>query len=388
MVKSIFLYAWLLLSIFCVPIMGQNPPKYHVGFIDPNGEVVIEPIFDSVNNSWWDWPQGFSEGLAVVGKDNKLGYIDKTGQFVIAPRFDRAAPFSEGLARVMIKDPNGNEYTRYINKNGEYAFDKKFRDSSNFQDGLARVSIPRRIKGQLKYMAALIDKIGRIVSELPYEYRDVGGFAEGLGVLYDKNTTKVNAYCGFIDTSGKIVIPLQYSDTLGFIEGLALVAITTPDDDYRWGFIDKTGHYVIPPILIEAYPFAEGLAYVAYEESRYFDDGKRGFIDRQGKLVIDCSKIGIFILKFSDGIASFRESIMKGSKYGFINKKGEIAIEPIYDSAGYFSHGRADVSLNGKNYVIDKKGKIVFEHDYFGIDFFYEGLARIMVRIEGGQVKY
>jgi hypothetical protein len=45
----------------------------------------------------------FSDGLAVVVKDEKAGYVDKTGKMVIAPQFARAQPFSEGLAAVLIK---------------------------------------------------------------------------------------------------------------------------------------------------------------------------------------------------------------------------------------------------------------------------------------------
>lgn len=45
----------------------------------------------------------FSEGLAVVEKNGKMGYIDKTGKIVIEPKYDAAYPFIDGRAAVQIE---------------------------------------------------------------------------------------------------------------------------------------------------------------------------------------------------------------------------------------------------------------------------------------------
>ena len=52
--------------------VGMNKIKW--GFINPNGEIMIEPKFDEVEN--------FSNGLAQVSIDGDWGYINKTGEFV------------------------------------------------------------------------------------------------------------------------------------------------------------------------------------------------------------------------------------------------------------------------------------------------------------------
>ena len=51
-----------------------------------------------------------------------------------------------------------------------------------------------------------------------------------------------NGKWGYIDRTGKIVIPPLFDGTGGFSEGLANVKIGD-----KWGFIDKTGRYVIKP---------------------------------------------------------------------------------------------------------------------------------------------
>lgn len=43
------------------------------------------------------------EGLAPVQVDNRWGFIDTNGRFVINPQFDRAEPFAEGLAPVLVR---------------------------------------------------------------------------------------------------------------------------------------------------------------------------------------------------------------------------------------------------------------------------------------------
>ena len=99
------------------------------GYINPKGEIVIKPQFDSV------WP--FSEGLAPVKIGGKWGFINKAGEIVIKPQFDnRPESFSEGLAEVKI----GGKYG-YINKAGEIVIKPQFDDAWDFSEGLALVLI-------------------------------------------------------------------------------------------------------------------------------------------------------------------------------------------------------------------------------------------------------
>ena len=66
------------------------------GYINLDGQVVIEPQFDDTHF--------FSKGLAAVKINGKFGFIDKTGKMVFEPQFDKALSFSEGLAAVTIND--------------------------------------------------------------------------------------------------------------------------------------------------------------------------------------------------------------------------------------------------------------------------------------------
>jgi hypothetical protein len=65
---------------------------------------------------------------------------------------------------------------------------------------------------------------------------------------------------GYIDHSGKLVIPFAFCKGSQFSEGLAVAA---PKDNLRkFGYIDKSGNWVIKPRFKTALPFREGLAQV------------------------------------------------------------------------------------------------------------------------------
>lgn len=73
------------------PFQSEEPAAVKVGeqwgFISTEGEMVIEPQFESALS--------FSNGLAAVQQDGKWGYINLDGEFKIPPQFESAMPFSE-----------------------------------------------------------------------------------------------------------------------------------------------------------------------------------------------------------------------------------------------------------------------------------------------------
>ena len=86
----------------------------------------------------------------------------------------------------------------------------------------------------------------------------------------------------------------------------------------KYGYINKTGKVVLPAQFEYAEKFYEGLAVVK-------QGGKRGFIDATGKMVIPAlydQKIDGY---FSEGLAC----VKLGAKYIYIDKTGKTIIEPF-----------------------------------------------------------
>ncbi|MBA3971225.1 MAG: WG repeat-containing protein [Bacteroidetes bacterium] len=96
----------------------------------------------------------------------------------------------------------------------------------------------------------------------------------------------------------------------------------------KYGFINKTGKVVLPAQFEYAEKFWEGLAVVK-------QGGKRGFIDQTGKLVIPAQYDQKIDGYFSEGLACVKQ----GSKYFYIDKTGKTVLEPKCDHAYKFSEG-------------------------------------------------
>jgi hypothetical protein len=105
------------------------------------------------------------------------------------------------------------------------------------------------------------------------------------------------------------------------------------------------------------------------------DDYKYGFIDKTGKIAIDANfPTWDMVWPFSENLAPFRS----GTKEGFIDKKGNVAIQPLYDWVGNFSEGLAVVELNDKYGYIDTKGTMKIQTMYDDCTDFWEGLAFVV----------
>ena len=115
------------------PLIPVLPNDKKWGFVDYDGNIVIECIYDEV--------KPFCEGLAAVKVNGKWGYINDRGRVVIPIQYANADSFSEGLAAVnMVQDRLFKRYG-FINKEGKLVIGHEFTDVGRFSEGLARVTL-------------------------------------------------------------------------------------------------------------------------------------------------------------------------------------------------------------------------------------------------------
>ena len=173
-----------------------------------------------------------------------------------------------------------------------------------------------------------------------------------------------------------------YDRAYAFSEGMAAVV-----KDGKYGFIDKTGKLVIDYKYDYAEDFSEGYAAVStggfWDEEAGYVTGNWGFIDKTGKVVVP-----IFYDKvwdFSEGLAA----VSNGGKVGFVDTTGKVVI-PLTYSGGMceefsFKEGLAVVTTGSMDspefHVIDKTGKSAFEfkYDYASLNGYSEGLLAVAV---------
>ncbi len=286
------------------------------GFIDVNDNVIIDFKFDQAKS--------FSEGLSPVNQNGKWGYIDKKGNTVIPFKFFNANPFKSGVACVDL----GQREWVYINKKGELITKESFQLPNNFSDGLGLVG--KNINNNYTY--GFVDSTGRMV--IPYKYVVVKPFDDGMAGVSSATTysvhTQSNGKWGFIDKNDKLVIPYKFDEVDYFNDGIAAVKING-----KWGYIDKTGNTIIEAQFEEARAFYEGLAAVK-------KGGKFGYIDITGNTVIDYQFDTAW--NFHEGLSVVKQ----GDKWGYIDKSGKNIIPYQFEACGNFSNGRAAVILSGK----------------------------------------
>jgi len=251
------------------------------GFIDSQGTLKIRaPDFQSE-------PTGFFDGLALIRQGRLYGYMDLDGKIYIRPQYRNAEPFSNGLAPVQ----TSKGYT-FIDTTGNILMQQCFSDVNHFSEGLALVKrgshyyfLNRAFKSVLgpferafdfrdgiarvrfENTECFINHEGEVVFENNWEYLESGS-SEGRICFAE------NGRYGFVDTGGKVVIPVQYDEARNFSEGIAMVKLNC--DNFG---INLRGERLFSARFDKCMDFSDGL--LAFERER-----KWGYLDTSGKCVI------------------------------------------------------------------------------------------------------
>lgn len=180
-----------------------------------NYEWVVPPVYDSI--------APFHCGKAAMKINNKWGYINENGTVIVKPEFDVLYDFNNNAGVATTTD---NTIIAIIDENGLitkpvglYKIDKRF---PLFNDGMLLVTD---------------------------------------GIKW-----------GFMNKSGKIVIPCKYYYAKPFSEGLAGVVF----DDSGWYYINVNNNVVIPPVKNEVRIWVSG-----------FNNGKAFVVKKNGLTCID-----------------------------------------------------------------------------------------------------
>ena len=120
----------------------------------------------------------------------------------------------------------------------------------------------------------------------------------------------------------------------------------------KWGYIRPDGELVVPIRHSYCAPFSEGLGWICIGK-------KTLFINSNAHVIFEGTypEYGLF----QDGMCSFRT---KRGYEGFINRAGEVVIQPIYRDASGFSGGLACVARKGKYGFINQQGEEVIPLEF------------------------
>ena len=333
--------------------MAQSPDDRYpfgrdgrLGFIDYQGHEVIPPRFSNAGDT-----AHFENGLAPVFEAGKgSGYIDASGKFIVGPTqvWGWGRPFHEGIAGVLIWNQQQNS-AAWIDHSGKIIFSGMGVEGTYFSEGLMSMPGPNRKWG-------FVNKYFQFVIEPQFDW--AYEFAEG------RAEVTLNHKSGFIDTSGKIAVPLKYDMVWPFHDGLARVRNDIeagtwmtmegerPNYRYQYGFIDRSGNEVIPLQFEEASYFSDGFAMVVPANFKLY-----GIIDKQGHFVHGP--------EFEDA-REFHEGVAMACvnhKCGYVDTTDAWIVPPTFTFAKDFWRGLAAVCWKDNDCgYIDKKGKTIWRN--------------------------
>lgn len=314
------LYILIILPLFTFQLQSQDNKheKWHY-FIDKNGKEVIKVSAKYVGN--------FSDGVAVIKKyywdgGSKAywneGCIDTQGKMIIPAHYEDIKSFDDG---VTFAKKRGNDYYQLIDKTGKIISEKKFEKA------------PYIISGMIKFTE--------------------------------------NGKIGYMNTKGEIIVPAnKYVTSSGFGDDYACVAIEKDPNTWLYGFIDKSGKEIVPCQYKQTgtSSFNDGLARMK------FPNGKTGYINTKGETVIEpkYSTTG----SYGEGFypASFGRTF---NNWGLVDSNNQVVIEGIYDDLDTPFKNTVKVDLKGKHGYLKTDGSVLIpvEYDDFSLTFEKHGIA-------------
>jgi hypothetical protein len=297
----------------------HNNGQYSI--IDQTGKVVADKITYpnggqvSFGHAW-----GFNGGYAFIFSADFINrnftilsayFVDKAG--VVAGklpgefRFGMIMSLGEGIWRVQ-KGDQPNHKAGAINSKGDIIVPADYMTVWEVRNDLIMVHTHEDKRG-------FYDLAGKVV--VPAVYDQASLYDDGYIHVINWQDTPVWEH-GIFDRTGKAIVPVgKYSSISWFSEGLAEVML-----DDKWGYIDTTGKEVLPLKYEWAARFVGGMAAVGL-------DGKTIIIDKTGRELITLPYDSAIMLE--ENVAA----VMRGDKWGIVHL---VDTTPNLDTAGSWAH--------------------------------------------------
>jgi len=418
----IFLAIISLFVLVCLNCFAQAPHKYtytsdfingyaavkyngNAGVVDKNNKVIVPLIYDDIRlffdgcgTALRNGKYGYlniasnreiipckyddlyalngNHALIVVMEKGWYGLFDKAGRKILPCDYDRISCGFNSILKV-----TRNNKISYLNRNGTVMI-------PTFYDAGSDFVAPGIAQAKFKDKWGWIDKTGKTI--VPFVYDEMIGMV----------SVAINDKWGTLDEHGKLKIKCMYDKRLdfyssdyrqipqsyielkgkwGLIDYNGKIIIPAKYDDHvgpppntamlngKYGLLDKNGKEVTPFIYDKMNIEGDGIYVVL--------NGKWGTINSRGKTVIPCIYSKIYGLP--DSTANNIIAVYKDHKAGVLNTSGIQVIPIIYDSIGYYSEGKYEVKLHGKWGYLDKNGNKVIDFKYDKTHSFSSGLASV-----------
>lgn len=262
----------------------------------------------------------FYQNLLWYAQGRKYGLLDTSGNVVTSAKFFSLRPFCEDRAGIRLN------LWGFINTNGKIVIPATYQEITDFSEGRAGV-----FNG---LYWTFIDIRGRQLTKQKYDA--VKNFHEGYCPVKRKNGWFL------IDTLYKKMFKNYFDELRNVNENVAPARLSS-----KWGLIDLKGRWVLQPNFEDIESFSEGIA----------------IAKKDGYVLIQRDDLSVWRLPSSiERVLSCKNGYMPYkayNKWGFLNKRGEIAISAQYDTVHYFTDGLACVRQNAKWGCINTYNQVI-----------------------------
>jgi hypothetical protein len=317
------------------------------GIISEERDLLVEPKFDEIGESYMNH---IDDVLVEVKRDKYWGLLlieegtsaNKIIKVFIEPKYDE-----------IIGDFESNNsffYTKRKEKTGLVV-------NNDYSEMIDTLYDEIEVDWKLSYRD---DCWGKYSTESWDDIEDNYDF-----ILVNLEEQGLGIYSFF---SGNIIYEACLDDFLGMVDVY---------DDYfgiklngKWGAIDNLGNRVIEPIYMTSEEMMEVLALRAERFSKIecrneFSDVRKDIIPHQSGDKYGYAGLGQTMrrdLKIDSPERNYSEGLLPvqllSEKWGYVDAKGLLVLDGLYDVAGDFKNGIAVVELPGKRSFIDKKGRL------------------------------
>jgi len=300
--------------------------------INKEGKIIVPPKYYDIDFYYQGSPR--VSIYDSVTKKVLYGLIDSTGKEIVSPRYRNLENFYEGYIQVAIEDdksPNKRLWGIVDKKTGKEIIPCKYESVGTVSEGMVAIK-----EGGLW---GFVNLKGELIIAPKYAGHTSLQFKGGLAVV--TADTGINRKYGAIDKTGKTVIPIVFDELADFSEGLALAnkGKIVKKGQYSWqrdvvaagkyGYINKTGKVVIPFEYDGGGYFTKGFANVLKDSINFS-------IDINGKNTLAAAPRILYV--YNAGLIE-------------ISNKNYKAALPYLNEASAGGYGEADYSLGLMYYV-------------------------------------
>lgn len=336
------------------------------GFIDARGRWVVPAQYAEA--------ESFSDGRARVRNfEGAWGYVDWSGRRVIPPQFTCESPFFGGHAIVQpakgpvqvidaightIRELAGVELSDCDLESEDPTQSEPFSAWTSIVAAFDEEKLEALQKERL-YAARFVPEEARVV---PQSSQSAPSHKNGNGL---QEVVVSPTRIGYLGPAGNWAIaPVPMTEAGPFVDGLARVNVSG-----KVGFIDRSGRVVVP------LQFDDALYRFSRDRTVALRDGHAWIIDREGRALSDLgawpwqglweyerfNSVEYFVgLRdfFADGLIPWR----RASGWDYVGIDGKwLTNSPRYSSAQPFHGGFANVQVGERWLLIDVKGDTVAE---------------------------